>query len=92
MMNVHRRAKPPGPSTPYARAVSFVGSLKIGYRTPSESANARLVSGVSTLAAKYWTSNSRSCASLAPSDRHSIVQPPVNAFGNHASTTAEWSR
>ncbi|HEX7139605.1 MAG TPA: hypothetical protein VF219_17260 [Vicinamibacterales bacterium] len=53
MKNVHRRANPLAPSTPYARAVSFVGSLRIGYPAPSESANWRFVSGVSTLAAKY---------------------------------------
>jgi hypothetical protein len=43
---------PLGPSTPYARAVSFVGSLRIGKSTPSDAANFALVSGESTLAAK----------------------------------------
>src|SRR5262245_23661370 len=33
-------------------------------------------------------SNRPSTLPLEPSDRHSAVQPPVNALGNHASTTA----
>jgi len=40
------------------------------------------------LMAKYATSNCRIWLPLSRSDLHSAVQPPVNAFGNHASTTA----
>ena len=87
MKNVQRDAYPLDASTPYARATAFVGSLKIGYGRSSDAANRRLMSAESTLAAKYATPAARSVASLAPSDRHSAVQPPVNAFGNHASTT-----
>jgi hypothetical protein len=45
------------------------------------------LSAESTLAAKYSTCASRNALSLAPSDLHSAVQPPVNAFGNQAITT-----
>src|SRR6266851_712551 len=55
---------------------------------PSDCANCALVSGVSTLAAKYSTLKRRNWSPLVPSDRHSAVQPPVKAFGNHAITTA----
>jgi hypothetical protein len=43
---------------------------------------------VSVLAAKYATSYCRIWSPLSRSDLHSFVQPPVNAFGNQASTTA----
>jgi len=33
----------------------------------------------------------RNTSPLDPSDRHSAVHPPVNAFGNHARTTADVS-
>src|SRR5262245_50063247 len=41
----------------------------------------------STLAAKYATSYARMSSPLSRSDLHSIVHPPVKAFGNHARTT-----
>src|SRR5690349_6187525 len=56
---------------------------------PSDTANFAFVSGASTLAAKYATSYRRSAPPLDPSDLHSAVHPPVNAFGNHATTTAD---
>jgi hypothetical protein len=51
-----------------------------------------LVSGESALAAKYATLNRRSASPLDLSDLHSAVQPPVNALGNHAMTTARVPR
>ena len=39
------------------------------------------------LAAKYAASSRRRSSSLAPSDLHSAVHPPVNALGNQAITT-----
>ena len=38
------------------------------------------------------TFNRRSSSPLDPSDLHSAVQPPVNAFGNHATTTGRPAR
>ena len=55
---------------------------------PRDCANALFVSGGSTLTAKYAASNDRMSSPLSRSDRHSAVQGPVNAFANHASTTA----
>jgi hypothetical protein len=46
-----------------------------------------LSSSVSTLTMKYAVSNFRMSPPLSRSELHSAVQPPVNAFGNHASTT-----
>src|SRR5262245_16915101 len=77
--------------TPYAFAVSLVGSPRIGKSAFSDSANALLPfspSTSSTLAMKYATSYARILSPLAASDLHSIVQPDVNALGNQASTTA----
>src|SRR4029077_10373941 len=51
-----------------------------------------LTSAASTLAAKYATFKPRNAASLEPSDLHSLVQPPVNALGNQASTTGRPAR
>ncbi|HZR23294.1 MAG TPA: hypothetical protein VFA59_06890 [Vicinamibacterales bacterium] len=67
--------------------MSFVGSLKIGKSSSSDAANFVFFSTLSVLAAKYATSNVRSASPLARSDWHSAVQPPVKAFGNHATTT-----
>ena len=64
----------------------------MGKSAPSDSANSLFFCGVSVLAAKYATSNSRILSPLSRSDLHSFVQPPVNAFGNHASTTACFPR
>ena len=50
-------------------------------------ANAVVVSMSSTLAMNSWTSRPVIAAALSRSDTHSTVQPLVNAFGNHASTT-----
>jgi hypothetical protein len=60
----------------------------MGKSAPSDSANSLFFCGVSVLAAKYATSNARIWSPLSRSDLHSFVQPPVNAFGNQASTTA----
>ena len=83
---------PLGPKTPYARATSRDGSLRIGKSRSSDLANFVFVSGESALAAKYATSNRRSASPLDLSDLHSAAHPPVNAFGNHATTTARFSR
>ena len=74
-------------STPYDVAVAFVGSLSTGKSSSSDSANFLFCSASSTLAAKYDTSNARMAWPLCLSDLHSMVQPLVKAFGNHASTT-----
>ena len=51
-------------------------------------ANFMLSSTASTLAMKYVTSNFRILSPFSASDLHSMVHPCVNAFGNHATTTA----
>ena len=71
--------------------MSFVGSLSSGKSALCASANALLPfspSIGSTLAMKYVTSYFLIMSPCSASDLHSIVQPRVNAFGNHASTTA----
>src|SRR5687768_5777955 len=73
--------------TPKARAASPPGSARIGKSAPSDSANFLLSSGVSVLTAKYATSYARIAWPPSLSDLHSLVQPPVNALGNQASTT-----
>jgi hypothetical protein len=78
---------PLGPKTPYARATTFVGSLRIAKSRPCDSAKRALVAGASTLAAKYATPSRLSASPLDLSDLHSAVHPPVNALGNHAITT-----
>ncbi len=69
------------------RPVSFAGSARIGKSASSFFANAVLSARVSTLIMKYATSNARINWPLSRSALHSAVQPPVNALGNHASTT-----
>jgi hypothetical protein len=59
---------------------------------PSDCAKALFVSASSTLTEKYATSNDRISSPLSRSDRHWAVQGPVNAFTNHASTTACFPR
>jgi hypothetical protein len=60
----------------------------MGKSAESDSANSLFFRAVSVLAAKYATSYCRIWSPLSRSDLHSFVQPPVNAFGNQASTTA----
>jgi len=60
----------------------------MGKSAPRDSANSLFFCGVSVLVAKYATSNPRILSPLSRSDLHSFVQPPVNALGNQASTTA----
>ena len=60
----------------------------MGKSAPSDSANSLFFCAVSVLAAKYATSKPRILSPLSRSDLHSFVHPPVNAFGNQASTTA----
>ena len=59
----------------------------MGKPAPSDSANRRFVSGSSALIMKYAMSMAFNASLDSRSDLHWAVQPPVNAMGNHASTT-----
>src|SRR6185369_12565481 len=69
-----------------------VASLRIGYVSPSDSANRALAPTESTLAAKWLTFIRCNSSPNALSDLHSAVQPPVNAFGNQATTKGRPAR
>src|SRR5688500_2536328 len=77
----------PAFSTPYARAAVLSGSARIGKSASCSAAKRVFVSRSSVLAMNQATSNCRTASPLARSHLHSAVHPPVNAFGNHASTT-----
>ena len=79
---------PCGLSTPYASAVFLSGSLRSGKSALCAAAKALLPCSPSigsTLAMKYFTLYFLIMSPCSASDLHSIVQPWVNAFGNHAS-------
>ena len=78
---------PLAPRTPYARAIVRSGSLRIGYVSPSVRAKSAFTCAVSMLAPKHCTSDRLNASLYWESDRHSAVQPPVNANGKKWSIT-----